>query len=398
MKFKHTLLFGAFALTLTSANAATKTFIITGSSAFRAAANAAILQMLGGQGTAKYSYAVSSASYGLDDSTRATFEGSNAAFPGDTILVKTSWSGSGAGVDAIAKGTLVQTIVDSYSRTVAGNQLVISGTTNLETNVAASIAFSDVDKSITTAASAAVTGNQVGVVPFMFVAGEGAPAGLTNMSDQMHENLWKNGFAKSHMLTGNSSDTGFAYATGRSSSSGTRLSILAETRYGAFTSVKQYSPGSLTGTSPNGSYSTTPALTSGGNGGQSDSLAVRTQLTNTPKSGTYFVSYLGVSDATQATGYNPTTGNSTGGEGARALTYNGVRYSEDNVKNGSYSLWAYQNMYLKSSPTADETLLESTLRGLIPDQAVTTGAGIKAADLKVKRTTVTTDGSLIIIK
>jgi hypothetical protein len=55
-------------------------------------------------------------------------------------------------------------------------------------------------------------------------------------------------------------------------------------------------------------------------------------------------------------------------------------------------------MYLKSSPTADETLLESTLRGLIPDQAVTTGAGIKAADLKVKRTTVTTDGSLIIIK
>ena len=398
MKFKHTLLFGAFALTLTSANAATKTFIITGSSAFRAAANAAILQMLGGQGTATYSYAVSSASYGLDDSTRATFEGTNAAFPGDTIIVKTSWSGSGAGVDAVAKGTLVQTIVDSYSRTTAGNQLVISGTTNLETNAAASIAFSDVDKSITTAASANVSGSQVGVVPFIFAAGEGAPAGLTNMTDQMHENLWKNGFARGYMLTGNSSDTGFAYATGRSSSSGTRLSILAETRYGPFTAVKQYSPGTLTGTSPNGSYSAAPSLTSGGNGGQSDNLAVRTQLTNAPKSGTYFVSYLGIADAVQATGYNPVTGNSSGGEGAKALTYNGVRYSEDNVKNGSYSLWAYQNMYLKSSPTADQTLFESTLRGLIPDQAVATGAGLKVADLKVKRTTVTSDGSLIIIK
>jgi len=397
MKFKHTLLFGAFALTLTSANAATKTFIITGSSAFRAAANAAILQMLGGA-TTKYSYAVSSASYGLDDSTRATFEGENLAFPGDTIIVKTSWSGSGAGVAAVASATNVQTIVDSFSRTTAGNQLVISGTTNLETVNPASIAFSDVDKSITSAPSANVTGQQVGVVPFLFVAGEGAPAGLTNMTDQMHENLWKNGFARGWMLTGNSSDTGFAYATGRSSSSGTRLSILAETKYGAFANVKQYSPGTLTGTSPSGSYSATPSLTSGGNGGQSDSLAVRTQLTNTPKSGTYFVSYLGVADAVQSTGYNPTTGNSTGGEGARALTYNGVRYSEDNVKNGSYSLWAYQNMYLKSSPTADQTLFESTLRALIPDQAVTTGAGIKVADLKVKRTTVTSDGSLIIVK
>jgi hypothetical protein len=55
-------------------------------------------------------------------------------------------------------------------------------------------------------------------------------------------------------------------------------------------------------------------------------------------------------------------------------------------------------MYLKSSPTAAETTFESTLRGLIPDQAVTTGAGIKVSTLNVKRTTVTTDGSLIIVK
>ena len=52
--------------------------------------------------------------------------------------------------------------------------------------------------------------------------------------------------------------------------------------------------------------------------------------------------------------------------GAKALSYNGVTYSEDAVKNGAYSLWGYQWLYQAPSITASETTFKSVFLSTIP--------------------------------
>ena len=56
MKLQTTLIFGALALTIAQGSAATRVFNLTGATAFRAAANNSILQMLGGSGVTEYAY------------------------------------------------------------------------------------------------------------------------------------------------------------------------------------------------------------------------------------------------------------------------------------------------------------------------------------------------------
>jgi ABC-type phosphate transport system substrate-binding protein len=250
--------------------------------------------------------------------------------------------------------------------------------------------FSDVDQLLSKRPNAPLGGGPVGVVPFMFVAGEGSPSGLDNMTDQIHNALWKQGVMSASIFTGDAEDTGLIYATGRSDGSGTRATILAETQYGAFTPVIQFncvfegdrSTGTLTGN---------PTLFApGGNGGNQSNSGVRDLLTR-PGTGFSFVSYLTVSDALPATGYDPETGISTGGEGATAMTYNGQRYSVDNVRNGAYSLWGYQQFYAAPNLTPGEQAFDTALRDTIPSSMGT--AGIPIPDMAVERSGG--DGGLI---
>jgi hypothetical protein len=128
----------------------------------------------------------------------------------------------------------------------------------------------------------------------------------------------------------------------------------------------------------------------GGNGGNSSNSGVRDLVTRTPSAsfagGNYaFVSYLTVSDAVAATGYDELTGTSSGGEGARALTYNGVRYSEENVNNGSYTLWSYQQLYRTADSTPAEDTFFNALKGQI-DGVLTPALGLPTSGLQVERT------------
>ena len=258
-------------------------------------------------------------------------------------------------------------------------------------NAVPRFAFSDVDKLLSTRPNAPLAGGPVGVVPFMFVAGEGAPAGMTNMTDQIHEVLWSTGQVNASFFTGAESST-TVLATGRNNGSGTRASILAETQYGPFRSLVQFNA-TVQGTRTD-AYPTAKllAISSFNNNGHSSNSGVRDVLTRPRQDLTYegtpfdavFCSYLTISDAVAATGYNQVTGAISGGEGAVPMTYNGVRYSEANVKSGAYTLWGYQQLYVGTAPTTAETTFDTQLRATVP--ANMGSAGIPITQMGVTRT------------
>jgi hypothetical protein len=361
MKLKSSLVCGALALTICNSYAATRVFDITGATAFRASANNAIISILGGAGTTQYAFTGTS---GIAGTNRAIFKGTMAAFPGDEIIVRASWSGSTQGIKDVADQAAIQFLDVTNSMSTTGINLGQGGAPEpIYTTAVAQWSFSDVDKLLSERPNHAFDGGPVGVVPFMFLAGEGAPAELNNMTDQLHEALWKTGTLPIALFTQNTSDPTFVIATGRNNGSGTRATILAETQYGAFTNVVQYNAtttGTRTDPYPTGKL---VAISEFGNGGNSSNSGVRELLTRSGQDLTYngeafdglFVSYLTISDA-----------NSAITEGAQAMKYNGVAFSAANVKNGSYSLWGYQQFYLDSDATAAEDTFDEAFRAAIP--------------------------------
>lgn len=377
MKLKSTLLFGVLALAAGNASAVTRVFNITGATAFRASANKAIISILGGTGTTKYAYIGTS---GIAGTNRAIFGGSMAAFPGDEIIVRASWSGSTQGIKDVADNASIQFLDDVVRTdgtagagnpvTTTGYNLGGSGLDAPEYEASGAIAqwsFSDVDKLLSERPNEPFAGGPVGVVPFMFVAGEGSPAALNNMSDKLHEALWSTGQLPIAFFTGDTNDATTVLATGRNNGSGTRAAILAETQYGAFTPVTQFGAtftGTRTDAYPTGKLL---ALTELGNGGNSSNSGVRELLTRRTDALTYngdlidavFVSYLTISDAEAAIT-----------EGAREMTYNGVHFSVENVKKGLYSLWSYQQFYRDNDATAEEITFDTAFRAALPSTLV----------------------------
>ncbi len=386
MKSKYAFLFSVLAIaSATNASAITRVFNLTGATAFRAAANSTIITMLGGVGTTKYAF---TGTQGIAGTNRAIFEGTMPAqFPGDTIIVRASWSGSTQGILDLADGNSIQFLDDvGNTLTTAGQRLGETGdpTPVFETAVAR-WSFSDVDKLLSTRPNAPLAGGPVGVVPFQFLAGEGSPATITDMTDAMHELLWSVGSCPASIMTGNAADAAkTVIATGRNNGSGTRALILAETGYGSSTPVVQYNctfTGTRTDPYPTAKLNAITAFAA--NSGHSSNSGVRDLLTRSsvdftldgsPVDG-FFVSYLTISDATSAIS-----------EGARPLTYNGVSYSENATKNGSYTLWGYQQLYQGNSPTASENLFDARLRALVPVDLIANNAGIPIPDMAVTRT------------
>jgi hypothetical protein len=353
MKLKTTMFFAAFAVTAgTAFSQTTRIFDITGATAFRASANNAIIEILGGAGVTEYAFTGTS---GISGTNRAIFKGTMAAFPNDTIIVRASWSGSTLGIKDVADQAEIQFLNVTNPVSTTGTNLGVSPAPDaIFTTAVAQWSFSDVDKLLSERPNHTFGGGPVGVVPFMFLAGEGAPEGLTNMTDQLHDTLWSSGFLPMAFLTNDITDTRFALATGRNNGSGTRATILAETQYGAFRNVTQFGA-TMTGDRLTG---TLTALTEFNNGGNSSNSGVRDLLTRTPVGNMapyVFVSYLTISDALVAIT-----------EGAKEMTYNGVSFSADNVKKGLYSLWGYQQFYLDNDATADQLTFDAAFRAAIP--------------------------------
>lgn len=347
MKMKHAMLAATCGFALTTFTYGQEPAIgtvidITGSTAFRSGANATILSIMSGETTA---YLSGAGIVGTSNSSRTIYKGT---VNGNQYTVRCSWSGSAAGVQTLADQTNVQfmahTTVTSGAGTATASPTYV---TNPPT-----FAFSDVAQDAAGRPNAVFDGGPVAVVPFVFVAGVGAPAGITNMTDQQHNFIWSNGGATASLLTGNSADNGHQlYPTGRSNTSGTRITILSETRYGRGTIVTQFNS-----TSSGDNLTGSPTVTgSGGNAGLAGNADVAALLGKTPVDSTYsFISYLGVPDSVIAVA-----------DGARALTYNGVAYSAENVTNGKYTLWGFQQLYRKTGLSTLEVEFDTALRGAV---------------------------------
>jgi hypothetical protein len=393
MNIKISLLAGLAALGFASTASAQTIINITGATAFRAAANRSILTILddGNPGTAKYAWVGSAGQSGFEGSNRIIVEG---FIGGDPFIIRTSQTGSTAGIGSVVNQTTpanpyLDVALTAADRTTTGTNLA-SADGKTVPGVIARFTFSDVDQAISPTPSPALPGTGVGVVPFVFVANVGAPAGLTNMTDQLHESQWATGQLPLSMYTGNPADTKLVLNTGRSSGSGTRATILSETQYGSFRSVVQWGgPNNATTVSGSEGSGSVTILNNQGNGGYSSNSWVRQNLARTSASVTVdgtpgqdvvIVSYLTLSDAAAIT---TITGGA--GVGARALTYNGVPYSFENVTNGQYTLWGYQQFYGSVDITPDEQAFFDAFVAGIPAELDPLSTGIPSTDMNVTR-------------
>lgn len=400
MKFKISLLAGLAALGFASSASAQTVINITGATAFRAAAHNAILSILsdGGATQVKYCWIGSAGTNGFLNSNKIIAEGT---IGGQQYIIRTNQNGSTQGIASVATQTTPPSAYLSASLTAAdrvvGGVNLASDAGKTEAGVIGRFAFSDVDQAISNNPTPVLPGAPVGVVPFVFIAGVGAPAGLTNMTDQLHDAQWSTGQLPLSMYTGNPADTRLVLNTGRNNGSGTRATILAETQYGPFTSVVQWGgPNSAANVAGSEGTGTVNWLQNLGNNGYSSNSWVRQVLARTTTNVTVgtdgsgnggtagqnivMVSYLTLSDAAAIT---TITGGA--GVGARALTYNGVPYSEANVKNGSYTLWGYQQFYASADITAAEQIFFDAFTAAIPPTLDPLLTGIPIPDMNVTR-------------
>lgn len=368
-------------MALAAANASAQTVInITGATAFRTAAHHSIIAALGGPGTAEFAYSGTDAA----GATRAIYSGNIGVTP---VIVRTSWSGSTAGIADLATGATQTFLNDDegiVDRTVAGNP----SQTALEPDVV-HFAFSDVEKTISNHATATLGGGPVGVVPFRWVASKtpGTPHGVLNITDQQVEALFSTGQLPLSVFTGLVADdpvatplTGrYVLPFGRNDGSGTRATALAETKYGPFRTLSQY--GADTTISGSGSGITMTNAGTLGNGGQSSGgslrnfLSANTETVMIGAQGPFSVvgiGYLSISDSNTAIS-----------QGGIELAYNGVFYSVDNVTSGRYTFWGYQQLYHLPVLSPAQQAFDTALRASIPANIGTAGIAISA--MKVTR-------------
>jgi hypothetical protein len=366
---------------------------ITGATAFRAAANTSIIALLGGAGTTEYAFdTTTGASAGATN--RAIYRGTVAGITG-TVIVRASWSGSTAGIAAVAAGTPVQVLKTTTTMTTAGNGFAATAS-DFETAPAA-FSFSDVAQAASTTLSPTLTGNPVGVVPFQFVANQSAHAhaGMTNMTDQLMNALYSTSEVPLHFFTGVVTDTKRVLACGRNNGSGSRATVLGETQYGFFRGVQQFQNNQTTQHNGPGQIARIDFVGNNGNSsnsflanlmkGLSDAVDLFSPADDPVNPyetdvACLLLTYLTQSDVLLATADPDGAGPQLGG---KALSYNGVFYSEDKVKNGAYTLWGYQWFYQAPSITAAETTFRDVFLGVIP--ANLGSAAIPIPDMNVTR-------------
>jgi len=210
----------------------------------------------------------------------------------------------------------------------------------------------------------------VAVVPFEWVLGfitTPSYTAPTNISQQTARQLLTSGFVQQALFTGGNTTAdlqNYFYLEGRNEDSGTRIGALSESQFGVTANPVQFQVGDDASTLspalpfPAGTPLNTEPLINWSNAGHSGyasggNVAAALEIANNGSTVTfssgkptkntgasYFLGYLGVTDATKAT---------TGNNHATVLTYNGVAYSPGAVQNGSYTFWTYEHAYRLSS-------------------------------------------------
>lgn len=254
MKLITTLLAGALTLGLAfPAMAQTKVYI-SGAPAFRQSGTTAIINVLQAGGTT-VSAAYTGGNLYTANQVTLTNGTVNTATSGapvySPVTVKLSYTGSSAGLQAVAAGQTVKFLSDGLSGanqadpTVAGNGndpeiplLTLSDefqftTPWLGTNNLANGPGNTTYQTLTSLIS--------GILPYKWVANKDAPAAMNNLTPQIAQIIFRNGFIPLSQFTGLSADEGVnVRVVGRDIGSGARTIALAETGVGVGTQIVQF--------------------------------------------------------------------------------------------------------------------------------------------------------------
>ncbi|MFP4351490.1 MAG: hypothetical protein ACLFRP_01355 [Puniceicoccaceae bacterium] len=374
-------------------------FVITGATAFRSAANQAIIDALDSdQSHVEVAY-IDSEGFGSSDRTLIKVAAADAEDPSldldddGFVIVKTSWSGSTGGIAAVASATPVQVLDDSTPTSLfsAGGT---EATSPEYTTQVARFTFSDVTQASSTTTDPTLESEPggVGVIPFAFVATEGAhDAGITSMTPQAFRALYGgDGTLPLSFFSGDPADEDITvYGIGRNNSSGTRATMLAETGFGVFNSVTQYdfwiNPDSdeleidFTNEGRPDDVSTGGLFV--GTTGYSSSSYVRALLQGTAPDldedgdpDFYVIGYIDQKDVAAA---------ELGG--AEALAYAGESFSVDAVREGKYTLWNYEQfLWPAGLTTAEEAFKTDIVNGI--DATLDETKFVKRSTMEVLRT------------
>jgi hypothetical protein len=454
MKSLKSLSLAVLAGTALSGVASAQTIIhVAGSTAFRSGATAAIVDVLSTGGKTVFAGYTGSSLLGAGASTLANGVLPTTANPNPanaaTVVVECYWTGSLAGlVDLVASNNSGSYIDESnstnatainagpvntsnYSSTAAiASPVVVSHAPDMtmsdsvKTTIQKELATASFSPGTTSigsyssiAALAAACGSNsvvdsgtsgnasdagfVGIVPFEWVAGNGASTTITNMSQQAADGLITHGFLPQSYLTGGSAaaDTAnYYYLIGRNEDSGTRIGAFSEAQFGVTNPPDQYTVSGATAAL----YPVTPLNTelgiywnitghsgyaTGGNvasalGTPGGAITFSSGQAPENSGSAYFIGYLGAADA--QTAINTTNKGHT-------LTYAGVPFTVGGVQNGQYSFWTYEHCYHLSDLTGS-TL---TLVNSFADQIYNLDANVNSSGAHDSLATSTTAPGII---
>jgi hypothetical protein len=407
---------------------------ITGATAFRSAAIAAIRAKFAAGGN--YQYAHDAASGSVSGANKAIFKGTFQGLTGTTV-VRCSWNGSVEGIRALVDADFNPL----YYQNVAGNFVTAAASGGGETHKdtagfakseetsQSEIAFSDVTKNSTPYAASLLSpaSPQCGVVVFTMLTNEGST--ITNVTSKQFRALFSNGSQPLSLFTGVTADESLVYAVGRNDGSGTRTAYLAETGYGitnlvnqfmitggddnAITTLRKVAAGGV-GSGANGVNDATNASTVweqdfDGNGGYFSGSVIRGHMAKTAANVTVYdangtdalqeggkadlVTWITISDAATARS-----------GGAVFCAFNGVKLDgiaasgstltaadKAKVTNGAYTAWGYQQMYARNGSYDGNTkTVYDGIKASIP--ANIGSAGIPVGDMAVSRSS---DGGVV---
>ena len=397
---------------------------ITGATAFRSAAIAAIRAKFAAGGN--YQYAHDAAANGVSGSTKSIFKGTFQGLAGTTV-VRCSFNGSVEGVRALVDANYNP----EYYQNVAGNFVTAAasggGETHINTvgflksveNSQSEIAFSDVTKNSTPYASSTLSPAtpQCGVVVFTMLTNEGST--ITNVTSKQFRALFGTGSQPLSLFTGVTADTSLVYAFGRNDGSGTRTTYLAETGFGitnavnqfmvktsdssAITAIQKIPAGGVGGGINDATFASTVwGQNVAGNGGYFSGGTLRTEMAKTAANVTSYeadgttpiqeggkadlVTFVSISDGATARS-----------SGAVFCSFNGVKLEgiaasgsslsvadKAKVTNGSYTAWSYQQMYARNGAyTGNTKTVYDGIKAAIPANIGT--AGLPVGDMAVSR-------------
>jgi hypothetical protein len=257
----------------------------------------------------------------------------------------------------------------------------------------------------------------IAIQAFAWSVGTNFPTNALNITQDTAQALFRDGNVPLSYFTGNANDaTNGVWLIGRDAAAGVRVAWQIHTGYGALTKAKQFWVTNNNGSLALALTPTNPVLgiyQPPGNGGFWSATSQQANATNIlpPNvlvdlngNGTYTNSpYTGTNYLIQYNAYGNSVGvtNSSGQPALLPLSYNGVAPSEDGIRNGSYTQWTYEHIYVTAKPTnaaALATAVANTIANLSTPQIK---AAVKAAGyFNINDTTVyrNTDGGPVFRK